>query len=349
MAAVVQADDRHRGGAGRGARRGRRFGISFLTGGWFAASCGSNPQPFVGSETCAGCHQAEAELWRSSQHKHAMDHATDKSVLGDFNDATLRLLRRALALLPQGRQVPGRDRRARTASSPPFEVKYTFGVDPLQQYLIEFPDGRLQALSIAWDSRPKDNGGQRWFHLYPERGDQARRRPALDQAEPELELHVRRVPLDRRAQELRRGQRPLRHHLGGDQRGLRGLPRPGLAARRLGARAAELVAVRQERRPANGAARPVRRAARRHLADRSGDGQRRRSFRRPRCARRSRPAACATRAAARFPRIGCPAGRCPTRTWSRRSRAGSTMPTGRCATRSTITARSSRARCSRPA
>ncbi len=48
-----------------------------------------------------------------------------------------------------------------------FEVKYTFGLDPLQQYLIEFPDGRLQALSIAWDSRPKDKGGQRWFHLYP--------------------------------------------------------------------------------------------------------------------------------------------------------------------------------------
>lgn len=48
-----------------------------------------------------------------------------------------------------------------------FELKYTFGVYPLQQYLIEFPDGRLQALPIAWDSRPKDQGGQRWFHLYP--------------------------------------------------------------------------------------------------------------------------------------------------------------------------------------
>ena len=48
-----------------------------------------------------------------------------------------------------------------------FDVKYTFGVYPLQQYLIEFPDGRLQALSIAWDARPKQDGGQRWFHLYP--------------------------------------------------------------------------------------------------------------------------------------------------------------------------------------
>ena len=48
-----------------------------------------------------------------------------------------------------------------------FKVEYTFGIEPLQQYLIEFPGGRLQALSIAWDTRPKEQGGQRWFHLYP--------------------------------------------------------------------------------------------------------------------------------------------------------------------------------------
>ena len=48
-----------------------------------------------------------------------------------------------------------------------YEIKYTFGVRPLQQYLIEMPGGRLQALGIAWDSRPKAQGGQRWFHLYP--------------------------------------------------------------------------------------------------------------------------------------------------------------------------------------
>src|ERR1700686_3079710 len=37
---------------------------------------------FVGSEACAGCHQAEAKLWQGSQHQFAMAHATDKSVLG---------------------------------------------------------------------------------------------------------------------------------------------------------------------------------------------------------------------------------------------------------------------------
>jgi Flp pilus assembly protein TadD len=49
-----------------------------------------------------------------------------------------------------------------------FEIRYVFGVHPLQQYLIEFSGGRLQALSFAWDTRPQDQGGQRWFHLYPD-------------------------------------------------------------------------------------------------------------------------------------------------------------------------------------
>ena len=122
---------------------------------------------FVGSETCARCHQAEANLWNASQHKAAMQHATDKTVLGDFNDASFdyygvhsRFFRKDGKFLVE---TDGLDGKLAV-----FEVKYTFGVDPLQQYLVEFPDGRLQALSIAWDSRPKDEGGQRWFHLYPD-------------------------------------------------------------------------------------------------------------------------------------------------------------------------------------
>jgi tetratricopeptide (TPR) repeat protein len=48
-----------------------------------------------------------------------------------------------------------------------FAIAYVFGVAPLQQYLIELPGGRYQALGIAWDSRPRELGGQRFFHLYP--------------------------------------------------------------------------------------------------------------------------------------------------------------------------------------
>lgn len=119
---------------------------------------------FVGSETCAGCHQAEAKLWNASQHKAAMQHANDKTVLGNFNDSSFdyygvrsRFFRKDGKFLVE---TDGADGKLAI-----FEIKYTFGIDPLQQYLVEFPDGRLQALSLAWDSRPQEKGGQRWFHL----------------------------------------------------------------------------------------------------------------------------------------------------------------------------------------
>jgi predicted CXXCH cytochrome family protein len=121
---------------------------------------------FVGSTACGGCHQKQAELWHGSQHRHAMDHATEATVLGDFSGATFdyfgvrsRFFRDNAKFMVE---TDGPDGKLAT-----FEVKYTFGVEPLQQYLVAFPDGRLQALSLAWDTRAKEQGGQRWFHLYP--------------------------------------------------------------------------------------------------------------------------------------------------------------------------------------
>jgi predicted CXXCH cytochrome family protein len=137
-----------------------------LATGQIALAASTGAATFAGSEACAGCHQSEAKLWRTSQHERAMAHATDKSVLGDFNDASFQYFDvRSRFFRKDGKffvETDGPDGQLAT-----FEVKYTFGVDPLQQYLIEFPDGRLQALSVAWDGRPKDKGGQRWFHLYP--------------------------------------------------------------------------------------------------------------------------------------------------------------------------------------
>jgi hypothetical protein len=105
---------------------------------------GSKPAAvtFVGSEACAGCHYPQAELWRSSQHRKAMDHATESSVLGDFNDATFDYYGvRSRFFRKDGRffvETDGPDGKFAN-----FQVKYTFGFDPLQQYLVEFPDGRL--------------------------------------------------------------------------------------------------------------------------------------------------------------------------------------------------------------
>ena len=126
----------------------------------------ARPSDFAGSAVCIGCHEGQGKAWMASQHAHAMQHATETAVLGDFNDAQAsHFSSRARFYRKDGRffvATEGKD-----GKEAEFAVKYTFGVDPLQQYLVEFPDGRLQALPYAWDTRPKAEGGQRWFHLYP--------------------------------------------------------------------------------------------------------------------------------------------------------------------------------------
>jgi predicted CXXCH cytochrome family protein len=133
----------------------------------------SKPQPgpdaahFVGSEQCQSCHREAYEVWHGSQHQRAMQHADTTSVRGDFADAKFTYAGIETRFFTRdGRYWVRTDNAAGELED--FEIRYTFGVDPLQQYLIEFPDGRMQALSIAWDTRPADAGGQRWFHLYPD-------------------------------------------------------------------------------------------------------------------------------------------------------------------------------------
>ncbi len=121
---------------------------------------------YVGSKACAQCHAAESEAWQTSQHAVAMQHATARTVLGNFNDATYsfegvqtRFFRRGDKFFIR---TDGPD-----GELADFEVKYTFGVAPLQQYLVELRGGRLQAVSVTWDARPREQGGQRWFRQYP--------------------------------------------------------------------------------------------------------------------------------------------------------------------------------------
>jgi len=121
---------------------------------------------YVGSQSCAECHAAESQAWQASQHAAAMQRATERTVLGDFNDASYsfqgvnsRFFRR------DGKFFIRTDGPVGQLAD--FEVKYTFGIAPLQQYLVELPGGRLQAVSVTWDARPREQGGQRWFRQYP--------------------------------------------------------------------------------------------------------------------------------------------------------------------------------------
>lgn len=121
---------------------------------------------YVGSERCAGCHQREASFWKSSQHRRALEMARADTVLGRFDGATFE----KDGVVTRFWTKDGRflvDTQGPDGKPGTFEAKYTLGLEPLQQYLIEMPGGRLQAFGIAWDSRPANAGGQRWFDLYP--------------------------------------------------------------------------------------------------------------------------------------------------------------------------------------
>ncbi len=127
---------------------------------------GPIPLDYVGGSTCAGCHAEETRRWRGSHHDLAIQKPDEKTVLGDFSGRTFehqgvttRFYRRDGGYFVHTDGPDGRPAE--------FKLAYLFGVTPLEQYLLELPDGRLQALGIAWDSRPKAEGGGRYFHLYP--------------------------------------------------------------------------------------------------------------------------------------------------------------------------------------
>ena len=153
--------------------------ITVLAGGWLtywkspdARQVSGQPPSrmeasYVGRQACAGCHAGQDRLWQGSHHDLAMQEANEGIVLGDFRDAEFRKDGVVSRFFRQdGRYLVRTD--GLDGELADFEIKYTFGFTPLQQYLVELPGGRHQALSIAWDSRPKAQGGQRWFHLYPD-------------------------------------------------------------------------------------------------------------------------------------------------------------------------------------
>lgn len=131
-----------------------------------AAKSPSAEADYLGRTTCASCHADQEKLWQGSHHDLAMQKADETSVLGDFQDAEFSKDGVISKFFRQnGRHMVRTD--GPDGKLADFEIKYTFGVTPLQQYLIELPGGKLQALSIVWDSRSKQQSGQRWFHLYP--------------------------------------------------------------------------------------------------------------------------------------------------------------------------------------
>lgn len=137
---------------------------------WYTVIPADSPATYVGRSSCIQCHQQQADLFHGSHHDKAMDRATPETVLADFNDQSIE------AFGIQSRFYKDGDKFMVHTEGPDgemadFEIKYVFGVEPLQQYMVEFdrtagmPEAeiaRLQVLSLCWDTKKKE-----WFHLQP--------------------------------------------------------------------------------------------------------------------------------------------------------------------------------------
>jgi tetratricopeptide (TPR) repeat protein len=115
---------------------------------------------FVGGKECISCHQREYNLWKGSDHDNAMDLANDSTVLGDFNN-------KEVSFRGKQHKFYKRDGKFFVFTEGPagkmgeYPITHTFGVLPLQQYLVPFENGKYQCLPIAWDTEKNE-----WYHLF---------------------------------------------------------------------------------------------------------------------------------------------------------------------------------------
>ncbi len=117
---------------------------------------------FVGAESCAKCHQKEFHEWNNSHHDLAMQLADSTTILADFNNTSFTHNGVKSSFFKKGKEyfvnTEGED-----GSYQDFKVVYTFGISPLQQYIVEFPNGEYNCLLTAWDTEKNI-----WFYLQPD-------------------------------------------------------------------------------------------------------------------------------------------------------------------------------------
>ena len=114
---------------------------------------------FIGRESCKDCHKPEYDKWQNSHHDKAMHTADQKTVLGNFNNFSFTHNGTVTRFFKKD------DRFFINTTGPDgkltdFQITHTFGFYPLQQYLVPFPGGRMQCLTIAWDDIKKE-----WYAL----------------------------------------------------------------------------------------------------------------------------------------------------------------------------------------
>ncbi|MBS9463490.1 tetratricopeptide repeat protein [Flagellimonas sp. 389] len=117
---------------------------------------------FLGSESCKECHKEQFEKWTDSHHDKAMQKADRETVLAGFKGEAFK----SQGITSRFYEKDGDffvNTEGPNGNYHDYKIVYTFGIAPLQQYIVQFPDGRYQCLRTAWDTE-----NRRWFDLYPD-------------------------------------------------------------------------------------------------------------------------------------------------------------------------------------
>ena len=117
---------------------------------------------YVGASTCAECHTEAHAKWEDSHHYHAMEVPSPETVRADFNNTEFVNYGITTKFFMEGEKYMV-ETNNQQGEMEVFEIAYTFGWEPLQQFLVKFPDGRMQVLPTCWDVENKE-----WYHLYPD-------------------------------------------------------------------------------------------------------------------------------------------------------------------------------------
>ena len=120
----------------------------------------ADTEGYLGDASCVNCHQEAFKSWQGSHHDLAMQLVTEESVLGNFDSIHASLdgvnyffFRKGSDFYVKVKEIDGSENE--------FKIAYVFGFTPLQQYLVDFPDGKKQVLRVSWDSLKN-----KWFHQY---------------------------------------------------------------------------------------------------------------------------------------------------------------------------------------
>lgn len=120
-------------------------------------------------QECISCHNDTVQAWEKSDHAKSMALPDKNSVLANFNNIDVEHYGQKAHFFIKDNQYQVTISYGEKVDTNPvitYQIKYTFGHFPLQQYLVETEKGKLQVLPFAWDSRKKADGGQRWYHNY---------------------------------------------------------------------------------------------------------------------------------------------------------------------------------------